>query len=90
MLSEAPARHRNRVILLDVGHPAIERGLIRFFEKNRDSGVRKHHGDAAAHRACADNRSAIDGDCWSVFRHIRDFRDFAFTEENVNERFRLI
>ena len=53
-------RHRDFVVAPDRRDAAIERRLVHFLEQDRNAGVRVVHRDAAAHRAGADDRRALD------------------------------
>ena len=53
-------RHRDFVVLADRRQAALERRLVDFLQQHRDAGVRVGHRDAAAHRAGADDRGALD------------------------------
>ena len=90
LLCEAPALHRIRVVLLNVGHAAIEQRLVHLLEQHRNSGVSEHHGNAAAHGARAEHRDRVHRDRGRVFGNIGDFANLALAEEQVNERLRLI
>ena len=48
------------VVLADGRQAAIERRLVHFLQQHRNAGVRVVHRDAAAHRAGADDRGALD------------------------------
>ena len=77
--------HGHGVILANVGQPAVESGLVGFLEHDRNSGVGKYHGDAAAHGSGPDDRGRIDRNDRGFFRDIRDLGHFALTEKYVNE-----
>ena len=89
-LGEASALHRHGIILANGGQAAVERGLVGFLEYDRNSGVGEYHGDAAAHGAGADDRGRIDRNDRRFFRNIGDLGHFAFAEEDVDERLRLV
>ena len=57
---EAPLLHRAVVVLADGGHRPVEAGLLGVGEHDGDAGVGARHGDAAAHRAGADDRDRGD------------------------------
>ena len=88
--SEASALHRGRIVFANVGQPAVQGRLVGVFEQDRNAGIGKYHGDAAAHGACANHRGGINRDSRRFFGNVRDFGDFTLAEENVDERLRLI
>ncbi len=90
LLGEASALHGDGIVLLDVGHAAIERCLISFFKQHREAGVGKDHGNAATHGAGADDGDVLYRNNRRVFRNVRNFGDFAFAEEDMDQRFGLI
>ena len=61
LLREAAALDGIRVVRLDGGESAIERGLVGFFEQHGNAGVGENHGDAAAHGAGANDRRGFYG-----------------------------
>ena len=90
LLGESSALYGDGIVLLDVGHAAIERCLISFFEQDREAGIGKHHGNAAAHGAGADNGHVLYWNNRRVFGNVRHFGDFAFTEEDMDQGFGLV
>ena len=57
---EAALLHGVGVVLADGRQPAVERRLVGFLQQDRNAGVGEDHGDAAAHRARADDRRRVD------------------------------
>ena len=79
------------VVLADGGKAGVERRLRRILDRHRQAGVGAGHGDAAAHRARADNRDAGDRPRRRLRRQpARSCADGAFGEEEMNERLRLL
>ena len=64
--------------------------MRRFFHHHGNARVGKVHRNAAAHCACADDCGFGYRKQRRAFRNVRNLGDFAFTEEGVNHRFRLI
>ena len=90
LLREAPLLHRIGVILSDRRQPAIESFLCGLLEDHRNAGIDVIHRDAATHRSGADHCRFADLAHRRVFRQKRDLGDFAFPEEGVDHRLRLI
>ena len=87
---KSPALHGARIILLNVCHSAIERGLVGILQQHRNSRICEHHCDSAAHRSGADDGRFIYGNQWRLFRNIRNLRHFTLAEENVNQSLGLV
>src|SRR6266478_2450202 len=90
LLREAAAFNGIGIIFLDIGEAALERFLIGFLEEHRNSRVSENHGNAAAHGASANDAHGVHAKGWRLFRYVGNLRDFALSEECMNERLRLI
>ena len=89
-LRKAAFLHRVRVVLANGSEAAVERCLIGFLEKYRDSRIRENHGDAAAHGAGANHSGLVDRNLYDVFRDAGNLRHFAVAEEDVDQSLGLV
>ena len=74
------------VVAADGGHAAIECFLLHFEQDHRDAGVDEVHGDAAAHRAGADDCGRFDRTLGGVVWHIRNLARRALREKGMPQR----
>src|SRR5262249_13123364 len=81
---------RGGVVLADGRQAAIEGFLANLFEQDRNAGVGVGHGNAAAHRAGADDRRAPDRNGRRGLRQTGDLARLALAEEDVDESLGLI
>src|SRR5439155_4895408 len=89
-LREAPAAHGAFVVAADRGDTAVERCLVALDDRHGDAYRQEVHGDAAAHRAGAEDADAADRDERRVRRDIVDISRSAFRLENMRLRLRRI
>ena len=81
--------HRSLVIATHSGEPLGERFLGSLDQVNRYAGVRKAHGDAAAHGARPDHARLRDRPSDEALGETRDLGRGALGEEGVNQGLRL-
>ena len=77
------------VVLANDVEAAIERILLRLDDRHGDADIGEVHGNAAAHRAGADDADLPDRDDRRVFRHIGNLPHLSLGEEHIALRRRL-
>ena len=86
---EAALLRRVLVVLADDAEAPVERVLLRLHNGDGQADIEEVHGDAAAHRAGADDADLVHRNDRRVGRHIRQLPDLAFGEEDMALRRRL-
>ena len=66
----------------------IERALLGLQHRHRNAAIGEVHGDAAAHRAAADDRGLLDRQDGRVLRHVVDLVGLALDEEGKRVLYR--
>ncbi len=86
---EAAALDAGLVIAADAGETAGQRVLVDLEQFHRKAELGKAHGDAAAHRAGADDGRGFDRAQRRVARNVGQPRHLALGEEGIAQRARL-
>ena len=77
------------VVAAHDGHALVQQLLAGLQQRDGDAGVGEGHGDAAAHRARADDADLADRQGFGVLGHVADLGRGAFGKEDVPLRGRL-
>ncbi len=89
LLAHAAFLGRRLVVLADGLEAALQRLGLGLDHRHRQAGVEEVHGDAAAHRAGADDADALHRQGLRILRHVGDAGGLPLGEEHVALRRRL-
>ena len=84
-LGQLALLHAVFVVLADRGHALVQRFLLHFEHRHRNSRIQEVHGDAAAHGAGADHADLGDLARRGVVGHVGNFRRRALAGEGVTQ-----
>ena len=69
--------------------PRVSASCVVSIDLDRNAGIGEAHGDAAAHRAGADDGGAGDRAHRRVIRHVGDLRDLPLGEKGMDRALAL-